>query len=63
MAQLVGHLTLDFGSGYDLRVSSLSLTSGSNLGMEPAWDSLSPSPSTPLPPKIRKINFKKRIET
>ena len=39
MAQLVKHLTLDsldFGSGYDLRVVRLSPVLGSTLGMESA---------------------------
>ena len=43
MTQLVKHLTPNFGSGHDLRVVRLSPTLGSVLGMEPAWDSLSPS--------------------
>lgn len=33
--------TLDFSSGHDLRVVGLSPTSGSVLGLEPAWDSFS----------------------
>ena len=39
--------TLDFSSGHDLRVLASSLESGSVLGMENAWSSLSPSLSTP----------------
>ena len=35
-AQSVEHLTLDFGSGHDLRVVRLSPVLGSALGMEPA---------------------------
>jgi len=42
-------LTLDFRSGRDLRVVGLSPLSGSALGMESAWDSLS-SPSARFPP-------------
>ena len=42
MAQLVEHLTLDFGSGHDPRVMGSSPMSGSMLSVEPAWDSLSP---------------------
>ena len=41
MVQLVECLTLDFGSGHDLRVMGLSLASGSMLSLEPAQDSLS----------------------
>ena len=48
MAQSVKHPTLDFISGHDLRVLTSSPTSGSVLGEEPAWDSLSPS-SHPQP--------------
>ena len=36
MAQSVEYLTLDFGSGHDLRVVRSSPASGSALGMEPA---------------------------
>ena len=36
MAQLVEHLTLDFGSGYDLVVVRLSPVSGPMLGVGPA---------------------------
>ena len=39
-------LTLDFSSGYDLRVVRLSPTLGSVPSMEPAWDSLSAPPPT-----------------
>ena len=49
MAQLVKHLTPDFCSGRDPEVreieSHIGLCAG---GVEPAWDSLSPSPSAPL---------------
>ena len=45
MAQSVQHLTLDFGSGHDLMILRQSPSLGSTLGMEAAWDSLSPSPS------------------
>ena len=40
MARSVRHPTLDFGSGHELRV--MGSTSGSTLGMETAYDSLSP---------------------
>ena len=40
VAQSVEHLTLDFGSGHDLRVVRSSPLSGSMLGVESAWDSL-----------------------
>ena len=36
LAQLVKHLTLDFGSGHDLRVMRSSLASGSMLSGESA---------------------------
>ena len=50
VAQSVKHLTVDFGSGHDLKVwfMSSSPASGSIL-MEPAWDWLSPSFSAPPP--------------
>ena len=47
MAQSVGCLTLGFGSGHDLTVVRLSPGLGSELGMEPVWDSLSHSPIAP----------------
>ena len=46
MAQLVKSPTLDFCSGHDLTVPGWRPTSGSELGFEPAWDSLSPSLSS-----------------
>ena len=42
-AQCVKHPSLDFGSGHDPRVVRLSPMLGSVLGVESAWDSLSPS--------------------
>ena len=51
-AQLVECLTLDFGSGHDLRVVRLNPALGSMLSMESALDSLSPSPSTPPSPSL-----------
>ena len=45
MAQLFEYPSLDFGSGHDPRV----MGSGSKLGMEPAWDSLSLPLSVPHP--------------
>ena len=36
VAQLVKHLTLEYGSGHDPRVVGLSPASGNTLGMEPA---------------------------
>ena len=53
MAQLVKHLTLNFGSGHDLTVHEMEpLIKLCADSMEPAWDSLSPSLSLslPLPP-------------
>ena len=41
LAHLVKCLTLDFGSGHDLRVLGSSPVSGSLLGVEPASNSLS----------------------
>ena len=43
MAQSVKHLTFDFGSGHDLTAMGLSPMTGSMLGMELAYYSLSPS--------------------
>ena len=48
VAQLVKCLTVDFGSGHDPRVVGWSPVLGSVLGVDPAWDSL--SPSAPLTP-------------
>lgn len=39
--------TLDFGLGHDPRVMRSNPVLGSVLAMEPAWDSLLPSPSVP----------------
>lgn len=52
MAQLVQYPAVDFGSGHNHRVMRASPMLGSMLGVEPAWDSPSPSPSAhhPLPP-------------
>ena len=47
VAQLVGHLSLDFGSGHALRVLRLSLGVGSALSGESAGD--------PLPPQTSQI--------
>ena len=49
MAQAFEGLTLDLSLGCDLRVVGWSPMSGSALGGESAWDSLSPSPCTPPP--------------
>ena len=43
------HPTLDFGSGRDLGVVGCI---NSVMGVEPAWVSLAPSPSAPLPPTL-----------
>ena len=43
VAQLVEHLTLDFGSGHDFMIMRSSPVLGSALGMESVWDSLLPS--------------------
>ena len=49
MAQLVERPTLDFGSGHDLVVRGTEPFIGlCPDGVEPAWDSLSPSLSVPL---------------
>ena len=50
VVQLAKHLTLDFGSGHDLRVMRSSPKSGSTFSMESAWDSLSLSLSLSLCP-------------
>ena len=55
---MVAYLTLDCSSGHDLTVhgfqSHLRLSAG---GMEPAWDSLSPSLSLSAPPLLRYMLF------
>ena len=51
VAQLVKHLTLDFGSSHDLRV----VRSGSMLGVDSACDSLFPS----VPPRFCSLSLKK----
>ena len=50
-AQSVRHLILDFGSdrGSHRHEIEPRVELGSVLGVGPAWDSLSPSPSAPLP--------------
>ena len=54
VAQLViKRSSLDFGSGYDLRVLRSSPVSGSVLSMEAVLDSFSPS-SSPPPPSVKK---------
>ena len=60
MAQLVKHRNLDFSSGHDLMVVRSSSTSGSVLGVETAWDSLSLTPSASLSHTNKiKCNLKK----
>ena len=66
VAQLVKGLTLDFCSGHDLRVVRWTHPpSGSMLGMEPAWDSPSPSVPSLLPcthsVSLAKQNQKPRV--
>ena len=66
MAQHVERPTLDLGSGRDLVVVGLSPMSGSALGVDPAWDSLSPSPAAPtqqaLSQKTTKTKTKKHLK-
>ena len=50
MAQLVKRPTLDFGSGHDLMVHEFQPRCQLSAGVEPAWDSL--SPSLPAPPLL-----------
>ena len=63
MAQLVKHLTLDLGSCHDLLVCEME----SHVGLctdsaGPAWDSLCPSLSLPLPTSFSlKINKLKKF--
>ena len=57
VAQSIECPTLDFGSGYDLMVVGSSPALGSVLGMEPAWDYLSPSLSA-TPPLMLALSFK-----
>ena len=48
VAQSVGCLTLDFGSGHDLMVHEFELLVGLCAdSLEPPWDSVSPSLSAP----------------
>ena len=47
---------LDFGLGHDLSIVRSSPALESVLGMEPAWDSLSFSPSAPPPLKNNNKN-------
>jgi len=54
VAQSVKHLTLDFSPGHDFRVMRSSPVLGSMLSIEPAWDSLFPSPSPSAPPNPQK---------
>ena len=50
-AQSVEHGTLDFGSGHDLMVHEFELRIWLHPdGVEPAWDSLSPSLAVPPHP-------------
>ena len=56
VSQSVKHLMHDFGSGHDVTVREFELHVGlPDDGVEPAWDSLSPSLSAP-PPLSLKIN-------
>ena len=49
VAQSIKHQTLDFGSGHDLMVHEVKLhVRLCPDSMEPAWDCLSPSLSSPL---------------
>ena len=63
VAELIGHPTLDFSSGYDLGVVRPSLKSHSVLGMEPAWDFHSPSLSAPSAPSHKlSLSLYKKIK-
>ena len=59
---MVKCLTLDFGSGHDLRVHEFECHDGHCVdSLEPAWDSPSLSLSaSPSPSENKYINFKKR---
>jgi len=61
VTQSVGHLTLDFGSGHDLRAMRSSPMLGSALDTEHAWDSLSLCPPPPLllSPRKKKKQLKR----
>ena len=71
VAHSVKCLTLDFDSDDDLTIVRWSPASGSTLGVEPAWDSPSPSPSSPplfackhsLSLKQTKKRLKENIQT
>lgn len=54
VTQLVKCLTLGFRPGHDLRV--VRSASASAQDMEPAWDSLFSSPSTPAPQNTLYMN-------
>lgn len=69
MAQPVEHPILDFSSGLDFKVVRWSPTSGSMLGVQPAWVSLSvllslvalpPAPTPALFLSKQKTKTKKR---
>lgn len=60
MAQSVGHPTLDFAWGGDLRVMRSGPAMGSTPGMEPAWDSTSALPCLPPPHILSHKKIKKR---
>lgn len=63
----LGGLILDLSSGHDLRVLRRSPMLGSILGMEPAWDSLAPSPPPlfPTPEHTQAYSYsqKKNVST
>lgn len=60
MAHSIESPTLDFSSGHHLRVLRSSLVSGSVLSVDPAWNSLSPSPSVPPPDLVFSLFLRKK---
>jgi len=61
VAQSAKRPPLDFDSGHDLSVMRPSLVLDSALGMEPAWNSLSPFPSAlPLPCPLLTLSKKEK---
>ena len=52
VTQPIERLTLDFGSGHDLRVMGSSPALDSSVSGEPAWDALPLPLPVPLPPHL-----------
>lgn len=59
--QQVECLSLDFGSGHDLKVKGSSPVSGSAQSMQPVWDSFPSSAFPPLPLALSLKQLKKTL--